>query len=339
MQSPDPAGTKEAPRLARRLGARPGTALLKGVVKRRLPRRPLRVDTMPAVETQRPRPRLVERGAQESLIRVGLRKYWYEDLYHRALTVSWRGFMLLAAAVYLGANTLFALVYLLQPGAIANARPGSFLDAFFFSVETFGTIGYGVMAPTTVYANIVMTVETLVGIMLVALTAGIMFARVSRPTARVLFSQVAVVTPYNGVPTLMVRMGNQRRNRILQAEVGLTLVRNERTAEGVFMRRFYDLDLARSRTPIFAMSFQVMHALDERSPLHGATAESLEADEVEILVTVTGLDETMSQTVHARASYLPHEVRFGHRYADIFGQTEDGRRAIDYGRFHLTEAV
>jgi inward rectifier potassium channel len=242
-------------------------------------------------------------------------------------------------AVYLATNVVFAALYMLQPGAVVNARPGMFRDAFFFSVETFGTIGYGVLSPATDYANAVMTVETLTGIMLVALTTGIMFARVSRPTARVIFSKVAVISDYDGVPTLMVRMGNQRASQIVQAEVGISLLRDEVTREGASMRRFYDLKLARSRTPVFAMSFLAMHPLDTDSPLFGATSADLEAMEAELLVTVTGLDETMGQTVHARVSYLPEEVLFGQRYRNIFGLTPDGTRAIDYRQFHQTESV
>jgi len=274
-----------------------------------------------------------------SIVRVGLPRDWRGDLYHRALTLSWPSFMGLIAAVYLLANLAFAFLYWLQPGAVANAAPGSYLDMFFFSVETFGTIGYGVLAPQTLYANCVMTVETLCGIMLVALTTGVMFARVSRPTARVLFSRVAVVAPRNGVPTLMVRMGNQRLSQILQAEVTVTLIRNERSDEGEYMRRFYDLALERNRTPIFAMSLQAMHRIERGSPLFGATRETLEAMHAEILVTVTGLEETMAQTVHARASYLPAEILFEHRYTDIFGVTEDGRWAVDYRRFHDAEKL
>jgi inward rectifier potassium channel len=277
------------------------------------------------------------RDAQQGPLRVGLQTSWRNDLYHRGLTLSWRGFLAVSAAIYISANIVFAAMYLLQPGAILNARPGSVVDAFFFSVQTFATIGYGVMSPATFYANVLVTVEALVGIMLVALTTGMMFSRASRPTARVLFSRVVVITPYDGKPTLMVRMGNERRSQILQAEVGFTLVRNERTREGHYMRRFYDLKMARSRTPIFAMSFLAMHVIDETSPLAGCTHADLERMQAELLVTVTGLDETSSQTVHARVSYLPSEIMFGHRYADVFGVTEDGRRAIDYRRFHDVE--
>ena len=285
------------------------------------------------------RQRFVQRGAEQGLLRVGLRPNLTKDLYHRTLRLPWSGFLLIITGVYLAANLAFAFLYWLQPGAIANARPGFFRDAFFFSVETFGTIGYGTLAPATDYANTVMTAETLCGIALVALTTGVMFARVSRPTARVLFSKVAVVAPYNDATTLMVRMGNERLSQILQAEVAMILVRNEYTREGAFMRRFYDLALARDHTPIFAMSFLAMHTMDETSPLFGATHQTLEEMEAEILLTVTGLDETMSQTVHARVSYLPHEILFNHRYANMFGVTDDGRRAIDYGQFHRTEPL
>ena len=281
--------------------------------------------------------RLAATGRASTILRVGLRQPWHGDMYHRALTVSWPRFFAAATLVYLFANSVFALAFLAQPGSITNAQPGSFLDAFFFSVQTFGTIGYGVMSPATPWANAVMTVETLVGIMLVALTTGVMFARVSRPTARVLFSKVAVITDWEGVPTLMVRMGNQRISQIVQAEVGMSLVRNERTREGQSLRRFYDLKLERTRTPVFAMSFQAMHRIDPSSPLYGMTHDDLEATEAELVVTVTGMDETMGANVHARGSYLPSEIRYRHRYVDIFGMTPEGRRAIDYRRFHDTE--
>ncbi len=250
--------------------------------------------------------------------RIGLKRKWHRDLYHRALTWPWWGFLLLVVAVFLAINVVFAVLYLLQQGAISNAAPGSLLDAFFFSVETFATIGYGVLAPATVYANTLMTAEAICGLLFVALTTGMLFARVSRPTARVLFSRVAVVSPFNGRPTLMVRMGNERTSQILQAEVTMTLVRNEVTREGDSIRRFYDLPLSRSRTPLFALSFLAMHPIDTASPLCGCSPEGLEAIEAEILVTVAGLDETSGQTVHARHSYLPSAIRFGYRYVDVF---------------------
>ncbi len=283
--------------------------------------------------------RIVRRGSTDDVVRVGLADHWRSDLYHHALTLNGWQFILVAAAVYLAANLFFALLFFIQPGSIASARPGSFQDAFFFSVETFATLGYGVLSPATPYANWVMTLETLVGLMTVALTTGVLFARVSRPTARVLFSEVAVISHYEGKLSLMVRLGNERASQIVDADISMAMLRNGRTLEGRFMRRFYDLPLLREHTPVFALSFTATHVIDEHSPLFGMGPADLEADEIELLVTVTGLDETMGQTVHARTSYTHGEIRFGHRYSNVFGVTEDGRRAIDYTRFHDTEPV
>ena len=296
----------------------------------------------PRVHTNRKPPSIrgayiVRRSSTDGLVRVGLDSGWWRDIYHRTLMLNWWQFMLVSGVIYMLANLGFALLYFAQAGSISNARPGSFADAFFFSVETFATLGYGVLAPATLYANWVMTFETLVGLMTVALTTGMLFARVSRPRAKVLFSRVAVITVHEGLPTLMVRMGNERQSQIVEAKVGLSILRSERTLEGAFIRRFQDLRLLRERTPIFAMSFSAMHVIDESSPLFGMDAAGMKAAEIELLLTVSGLDEIMGQTVHARTSYVADEIRFSHRYVDIFGVTDDGRRAIDYTRFHDTE--
>jgi inward rectifier potassium channel len=282
---------------------------------------------------------LIERDTADQVIRLGVEREWFGDLYHRILTVSWPSFLVTGLAFYLAANIVFAGLYVVQPGSILNARPGNFVDAFFFSVETIATIGYGVMSPGTLYANLVMTVESAVGILLVALTTGLIFARFSRPTARVLFSNVAVVSPYNGVPTLSIRLANQRMNQMLAAEVSMTLVRDEASDEGELTRRFYDLALVRDRSPVFALSFRVMHPIDANSPLYGMNYEKLAEQHAEIVVIAGGVDEILAQAVNARTSYLPHEILWSHRFVDIFGWTEDGRRAIDYRRFHDTVRI
>lgn len=283
--------------------------------------------------------RIVQRQPSDRIVAIGRRPALLSDLYHHLLTLPWPVFLTGLSGVYLGLNLLFALLYLLGDGAIANARPGKFSDAFFFSVETISTIGYGQMSPGTLYGNLVMTFEAMVGLMLIAVAAGLVFARFSRPTARVLFSKVAVVAPFNGLPTLSIRLANQRRNQILEAQASLTLVRDESTHEGEWIRRFYDLQLIRQRSPIFAMTFSVMHAIDNGSPLLNATTSSLAAESAEIVVTVTGLDETLSQPVYARTSYLAHEVLWDHRFVDVFIDTQDGRLAIDYRRFHDVEPI
>jgi inward rectifier potassium channel len=306
------------------------------IVGRLLPREP-RIVLQPQTAQETRVARIVPRRGDDTIVRIGLPPTVWGDLYHHTLTAPWWVVLTSASAIYLGMNALFALLYLLQPGAIDGVGDLDFEDAFFFSIQTMATIGYGKLLPLTLYANLLVTVEVLIGLLALALLTGVLFARFSRPTARVLFGRNAVIGPVNGALTLSVRTANARRNQILQAEVGLTLVKVETQTDGRVMRRFYDLALSRQRTPIFAYSFQIMHPIDEQSPLHGETVESLIAQQAEILVTVTGLDETMSQTVHARYSYNADEVLPDRRFSDMFGITQDGRIAIDYGRFHDTE--
>lgn len=283
------------------------------------------------------RPRLVPRTRGETVRRLNLRRRWWQDIYHDALTMGWGMFLLWSVVAYGLINSAFAGLYLLQPGSIANARPGSFADAFFFSVQCISTIGFGGLAPATLYANLLTTSEAIISLAIVALATGSVFARISRPRARVMFSRHAVIGLYNGKPTLSIRIGNERSTQILAAEVQVTVLRYEQTAEGQMFRRFYDVTLSRGRTPIFALTFTVMHTIDEDSPLFGQTTESMTADDTECLITVTGMEETTSQTVHARYSYGADEILFDRRYRDIFGLDEDGRRTIDYGWFHETE--
>ena len=281
--------------------------------------------------------RNVPRTTIESVRRVNLPVGWHQDLYHNALSLRWWWFMALGCLAYLAVNVVFAILFLLQPDSIIGARPGSFVDAFFFSVQTIATIGYGQMSPATFYCNILVLLETMTGLVFLALATGITFARISRPTARVMYASAAVVGPRNRVPTLSFRIANARSSQILEADVRVSLLRYETSVEGERMRRFHDLQLVRSHTPVFALTFTIMHLIDETSPLFGVKPEDLEAGEAELLVTVTGLEEISSQTVHARHNYPAQEVRFGHRYVDIFLRDDTGERYIDYGRFHETE--
>jgi len=259
--------------------------------------------------------------------------YWREP-YHLLITIPWSGFLALISLGYFATNFLFALLYLAGGDCIANARHGSFSDAFFFSIQTMDTIGYGMMYPRTLYANIVVTIEALIGLLAVAMGTGLAFARFSRPTARVLFSRVAVIAPYDGVPTLMFRAANQRRNQILEAQLRVRLVRDEVNQEGEFLRRFYDLKLVRSQNPVFSLSWTAMHPIDEHSPLNGATPESLAETESMLVITLSGLDETVSQTIYARHTLIALEILWNMRFVDIVSRPKDGHRYIDYSRFH-----
>jgi len=256
------------------------------------------------------------------------------DIYHFLLTAPWPRLLGLLALGYGAANALFALGYLLEPGALENARPGSFADAFFFSVQTMATIGYGRMVPRTFLANALVTLETLTGLLGLAMVTGLVFAKFSRPTTRVLFSRVAVIGRRDGVRAFMFRMANERGNNIVEAQVHVALARQEVTTEGESVRRFHDLELARRLNPIFPNTWTVIHPITEASPLHGATAASLAAEEARIVVSVVGLDESYAQTVHARHSYAAEDIVWNARFADVVVREPDGEVRIDYARFH-----
>ena len=255
------------------------------------------------------------------------------DVYHRVLALPLSGILALMAVTFVILNVLFASLYLLA-GGVDNLTPGDVWNAFFFSVQTFGTIGYGYMFPRSFAADAIVTVETFVSMVFVALATGLVFARVSRPTARVTFSRVAVVNNFEGVPTLMFRAANRRANNILEAEVMMTMARDVRTSEGHEIRRFEELKVVRSRTPLFAYTWVVLHPIDASSPIYGQTSETLLRDHMEIVVVISGLDDRYAQRIHARHSYTADEIRWHKRFADVLSILPDGRRQVDYRRFH-----
>lgn len=284
------------------------------------------------------RARLVSRdGSRPNVLRRGLKARALSDFFHSILTASWPKIFVLVLMFLLFFNCLFSGFYLLAGSVIENARPGSFLDAFFFSVQTMATIGYGYMRPVGIFANSIATVEAFFGLITFALVSGLLFAKLSRPTAKVLFSNVAVITQRNGRPCLMFRLANARGNQILGGSVRVTLLRSEMTQEGELIRAFQDLELLRSYSPVFALTWTVLHFIDDpKSPFFGQTVDTLRAQEVEIVATFAGVDETFSQQVHARHSYVADELRWNQRFEDVLLRDALGRVVIDYGRFHLT---
>jgi inward rectifier potassium channel len=264
---------------------------------------------------------------------VGVPPAGLRDLYHWLLEVPWWAALGVVVAAYLLLNALFAATYLLV-GGIANARPGSFSDAFFFSVQTMGTIGYGSMYPATFAANLLVVGESVVGLMVVALATGLVFARFSQTRARVVFSSRVAIGPLDGVPSLMIRVGNERRGRIVDATFRLTLVRGTRTQEGVTIYRSFDLPLARHRAPALARSWMIVHPITAGSPLAGDTPASLAVGEAELTAAMTGTDETSLQPVHAQRTWAAGALVWGARLADVLSETPDGNLLLDLRRFH-----
>ena len=270
---------------------------------------------------------------------IGAPRQTLRDFYHLFLRAPW--WMALAAivATWLGINAVFGAVYFVV-GGVTGARTRSFWDAFIFSVQTMGTIGYGSMYPTSVAANVCMTLESVVSLIVTALATGLVFAKFSRSTARVVFARHAVIGPMDGVPTLMMRVGNERGNSILEATIRLVMMRPERLKEGTIFYRMLDLKLTRERSPAMSRSWTVLHPITPDSPLYGATPESLARDEVELVVTLVGTDDTSLQPVHARSRYLDRDIVWGARHADVLSEGPDGRLTLDVRQFNeLTETA
>lgn len=257
------------------------------------------------------------------------------DFYYVLMRLSWPSTLAVIATTYLAANALFAFGYMLL-GGVEHARTGSYADAFYFSVQTMGTIGYGAMSPSSNAANLLVVAESVTSLVLTALATGLVFAKFSRPNARVMFSREATISRTRGVPTLSFRVGNQRSNRIVEARVRLAIVRTELNEGNRTFYRMIDLPLMRDRILSLQRSWTVQHVIDESSPLFGETAESLADKEAELLVTVAGIDEIWMQTVHAGHRYSHEQIIWGKRHADILYEEGDAL-VLDLRKFHDVE--
>jgi len=290
------------------------------------------------IKNQNERPskaRVIRFGGRE-VITEGLHLNFWADISHRCMTASWPAFIGGAALVFVAFNAVFGLFYWIGNQPISNVPGGAYIDYLYFSIETLSTAGYGDMHPQTHYGHFIATVELFTGIFSMSLMTGLIFARFSRPNARLLFADNPVISSHDGKPTLMVRLANERHNIISNATARLWLFKNVVSMEGQSFRRFYELPLERNESPALALSWTLYHVLDEQSPFYGLNADDLETSNASLVVVVSGYDVVAAQTVHARRSYDHPDIRFGHRYADILGTAEDGRLRIDYGRFHET---
>ena len=277
-------------------------------------------------------------GARE-VITEGIVTGVFQDLFHYFMAVGWPQLFVTFGAFFLAFDALFGLLYHLVPGCLANLNPPGFAGAFFFSVETFATVGYGDMHPQTLYGHIVAMCEIFVGLMSLALMTGIMFARFSRPTARFLFTRNLVVRPVDGKLTLIVRAANMRQNVVQDASAQFRMLRNEVTGDGFRIRRVVDLALLRSQHPMFFLGWTIMHVIDEASPLLAETAESLQESGAAFVLSLSGTDETTGQVLMARAEYLSSDIRWNSTFNDILEEAADGSLHLDYAKFHDVEPL
>lgn len=282
--------------------------------------------------------RRVKVGKRE-ILAEGIRRAVFQDLFHYFMTVTWPQLFGTFAAFFLAFDTLFGFAYHLVPGCIANLNPPGFAGAFFFSVETLATVGYGDMHPQTVYGHTVAMIEIFVGLMSLAVITGIIFARFSRPRARFLFSKNLVVRPLDGRRTVILRAANMRLNVVQEASASFYMTRNEVTQEGFRIRRIIDLPLLRSRQPMFNLGWTLMHVLDELSPLHHETADSLRQSEAAFVLNMSGTDDGTGQTLTARAEYSHDDIRWNSKFRDILMEDANGSLHIDYAKFDEVEPL
>ena len=286
----------------------------------------------------RRRPRHIRvRSGQFELVKLNVKKFDLRDTYHLILNLSWPGFAGLVFGIYFLINVAFASLYMLNPHAVAEMRPGSFFDAFFFSVETLATVGYGHMYPDSFYGHLIAMLEIMVGMFGLAVITGLIFVRFSRPTARIHFSKVAVIAPFDGVPNLMIRVANLRYQAMVEPEFRMILFRNIITAEGDDVRRFRSLNLEFDHLITFPAVITVRHRIDEMSPLFGMTPEGFQQQDVRIVASIVGVDTVIVAPVQSFGDYNYEQIEWNRRFVEIYDQNEEGEWTVDYARIDETE--
>ncbi len=282
--------------------------------------------------------RILNRDGTFNVSRVGLPLLQTLNLYQTLLTTAWWKFILVFVLSYIGICLIFTLFYVLCGtdaliGFNADTLGGRFEQAFFFSVHTITTIGYGHIAPRGLLANILVMAEAFIGVSGFAIAAALMFARFSRPSAKIHFSEKAVVGPHHDRTSFMFRIANGARNELLEVEVRILLSMTQEV-DGIRVRSFYELELERQKVAFFPLDWTVVHPIDENSPLHGVTPVAFSKREAEFLVLVNAIDDSFHQIVHARTSYRWDEVVWGAKFKDMYRHKGKGQISIDLRRIH-----
>ncbi len=277
------------------------------------------------------------RAGKLEFVKINAKTWDWRDGYHWILSLSWPRFSAFVLGFFTAINLIFAAAYKARSGCIAELPPGSFLDAMFFSVETLATVGYGHMHPATLYGHLVTTLEIVVGMFWTAVVTGVIFVRFSRPNASIAFSKIAVISQFDGQPTLMLRVANLRHRSMVEAEFRLMLLRNEPIKEGDYVRRFHTLKLTFDRLILFPAALTLRHVIDETSPLHGMRVEDFERTDTRLMASVVCVDSVIHSPVQSQHDYAWRDLHFGKRFVEIYAEAADGKLTVDYGRLHEVE--
>ena len=261
----------------------------------------------------------------------GVSRFDLRDPYHLAVALTWPQFLTGLFAIYLLVNVVFATLFWLMPGAVANARPYNFADAFFFSLETLATVGYGEMYPATLYGHVIAAIEIVCGVTFTAILTGLTFVRFSRPRGKLVFASNPVVAIHNGKPTLMLRIGHGRAGVLLDATAKLNVIFLP-NVEGRRVRRVQEMRLERAHVPVFPLAWTLMHVLDARSPLHGLDETKAIEMQVQVFVMIEARDPTLATLVHDMRNYNPEDFRFGMRYAKAIVSQDGDMPVVDVSK-------
>lgn len=283
------------------------------------------------------RQRSINKDGSFNIARKGL-PFRFSDTYTHLITMRWWKFNSLVFLAYLLVNLLFASVYYVigmeHFGGVTELRPvDRFFDAFIFSAQTISTVGYGHIYPTGFAASSVAALESLLGLLGFALATGLLYGRFSRPVAKIVFSNNALIAPYRGINGLMFRIANKRTNQLIEVEVQVVVALNVQEDERL-VRRFFELELERKKVNFFPLSWTIVHPIDEKSPIWGFTHEDLENAEAEFLVLIKAFDDTYSQNVHTRYSYTPEEVLWDKKFVNIIHQDAEGKTVLELDQIH-----
>jgi inward rectifier potassium channel len=250
------------------------------------------------------------------------------SFYQFLITIPWIQFHIVVLITYIVLNSLFAGLYLFAgienlQGANASSPMEAFLSAFFFSIHTFTTVGYGTIAPRGISVNIIAALEAITGLMSLALATGLLFGRFSKPSANIGFSANAIIAPYQDKTSLQFRIVNRRKINLLEMEANVLLMTVDKSGKTP-IRKYFQLPLERPSVYFFPLPWTIVHPIDKTSPLHNKTPEDLMKVHAEILILIKGFDETFGQTVHARYSYRFDEIMWGAKFNTAFSIDTNG---------------
>jgi len=294
--------------------------------------------TNPVIKNQR----MLNPDGSANILRTGLPWFKFDDTYTRLVTMSWTRFFIVILIAYLIVNTLFAVLYNVIGIEHLNGANGltlrdQFFDAFFFSAQTISTVGYGHISPQGFLTSCVAALESMLGLLAFALATGLLYGRFSRPTSKINFSKKMVIAPYENGKGLMCRLVNLRRNQLIEIEAQMVMSYNE-TVGGKPTRKFYPLNLERSKISILSLNWTLVHPITEESPLFEKTLEELKLAEVEVIVILKAFDDTFSQTIHTRTSYQDEDIEMNARFEKMFYHNEEGQTVLDYGKLDKIES-